>query len=197
MPTQPPGDFMSSTLRGVAGTWDSATTVLISTMRFGPIRPATGVLTAMPGHRPDGTIPEAPMTPVDGVIPEADMILGVREIRAVGMIPEDRPIRAAHMIRGEDQNLETQCILRNAPITSMLTSKGTSTGTQIKAGSKRRRTAGQRRPARHRNLIVTKSPESKATQRRNRGARARNAVAVAEDGPDAERFGSGSLEPRK
>jgi hypothetical protein len=105
------------------------------------------------------------------------------------MIHEVQLTPVVGMILGEDQISETRHIFRNVPIMSMRTSRGTSTGTLIKAGSKKRKTAGQRPPVRQRNLIATKNLGSKAILRRKSVVRASNAVVAAEVGPDVELAG--------
>lgn len=149
-------------------------------MRSGLTRLVTGELPATPGHGLDGTIPGALTIPVDDGIPEVDMTLGGRVIRAVDMTVEARLI---HVVEPAG---EIRCTFRTTQTTFTQTSKGTSTVTLRKAGNNIRRTAGQKQPVGHHNLIATKRLDSKAIPKRNSAVRAQNAVVAEEEDPDVE-----------
>ncbi len=155
-------------------------------MRSGLTRLVTGELPATPGHRLDGTIPGALTIPVDHGIPEADMTPGGREIHAVDMTLEARLI---HVLEPAG---EIRCTFRNAQTTFTQTSKGTSTVTLRKAGNNIRRTAGQKQPVGHHNLIANKSLDSRVIPKRNSAVRTDNAVVAEEEDPDVELVGEAS-----
>ena len=161
-------------------------------MRSGLTRLVTGELPATPGHRLDGTIPGALTIPVDHGIPEADMTPGGRVIRAVDMTLEARLIPAVRLIHGLEQAREIRCTFRNVLTTFTRTSKETSTVTLRKAGNNIRRTAGQKHPVGHHNLIATKRLDSKVIPKRNSAVRAHNAVVAEEEDPDVELVGEAS-----
>jgi len=167
-------------LRGVAGERDSAIIALIFTMQSGLTRLGTGELPVTLGHRLDGTILGALMTPVDDGIPEADMTLAVHGIRAVDMT------LVARLILVVEPAGKIQYTFRIVQTMFTQTSKGTSTVTLRRAGNNIPRTAGQRQLVGHRNLIATKSLESKVKLRRNSAVLAQNAVVAVEEDPDDE-----------
>ncbi len=113
------------------------------------------------------------------------------------MTLEARLISVVRMIHGLEQARETRCTFRNVLTTFTRTSKGTSTVTLRKAGNNIRRTAGQRQPVGHRNLIATKSLDSKVIPGRNSAVRAQNAVVAEEEDPDVELVGEPQLQIRR